>query len=403
MNLNLTPHFPKKTYNRNGKECVLCKIRNRLIVKTPEEKIRQGFVNFLLKEKNVPLNHMEIEFPLTRKIKGERKRADIVVFGDAKKSKILLVVECKKANWTLTDKDKQQAQYYSSALKANCVIVTNGSDHVTLKKFGRIEKRINIIPKYSDLFKQNSLKRHIIRKEPYRRHDLMELMSGKAAKNIKKWGHIGVDTDRKFHNFISNLVDLLFDCESKFDNLSFSGYKIVKDLGTIIDSYGNAAGGQWAGEYKKFLVKDQRENHQTIGIGIFGSKKFNKDPKFGNSRGFTSLLVSIDDFEKSHNSLQLNIEKNVKKINNHFYVNHSGKLTNGHQGSVKHEIVRNYIRKKSPHLIGPDNQICLGILPDNQLYRSNEKHSKKLIKNLIEYAIRRDEIRRRFSTKNKPI
>ncbi len=394
MDIDIKTYYPTKKYNRNGTECILCGIRNRLIKITPEEKIRQAFINFLISERGVPKDKIDIEYPLTRVSKGDRKRADIIVYGDKSDSKVVMVVECKKGNWTLTDRDKQQAKYYSSILKANCVVITNGSYHVTLKNFNGVDKQINVIPKYSDLLKQNSLKRFVIDEEPYGRHDLEQIYSGEAAEFFLEWGHIGVDTDKQLHPFISNLVDLLFDSESTFENLSFNGYTIVKDLGTVVDTFSNAAGGQWAGEYKKFLVSDKKGNHQTIGIGVFGSAKHENHPLHGNSKGFSTLVVSIDDYEKSHNSLQLNIDKNVKKINQLYYVNHSGKLTSGHKGSIKFDVVKNYIKKRAPHLIAPGDIIRLGILPDKKLFRHTDKHSQDLIKNLIEYAILRDEIRR---------
>lgn len=394
MNLDISKYHPKKSYSRNGIECVLCRIRKRLIKRTPEEIVRQAFIEFLIKEKGVPKEKIAIEYPLTRARKGDKKRADIIVFGDEDDLKIILVVECKKENWTLTEKDKLQAKYYSNILDANCFIVTNGLYHTTLKKFDSIDKQIKIIPKYSDLLKQNSLRKFIVNDDPYERHNLEEIYSGRAADYLFEYGHIGVDTDNQLHPFISNLVDLLFDKESVFENLSFNGITIIKDIGTVIDSFGNAAGGQWAGEYKKFLVKDKNENHQTIGIGIFGTAKYENHPLHGNSTGFTTLVVSVDDYEKSHNSLQLNIDKNVKKNGSQYYIYHDGKLTNGHKGSMKYDTVKNYIKQYAPHLITADNKILLGVLPEGQLYRHTDDFSQNLIINLIEYAILRDEIRR---------
>jgi hypothetical protein len=105
-------------------------------------------------------------------------------------------------------------------------------------------------------------------------------------------------------------------------------------------------------------------------------------------------VVSIDDYEKSHNSLQLNIDKNIKKTNGIYHITHNGKLTNGHKGPIKIDIVKSYIKKYAPNLITDENTIQIGSFPDGQLYLHSDEHSKELIKNLIEYAILRDEIRR---------
>ena len=52
--------LPKK-YKRNGKECYLDPIRQRLIYVTPEETVRQHVVSYLLDELKVPANMIRVE------------------------------------------------------------------------------------------------------------------------------------------------------------------------------------------------------------------------------------------------------------------------------------------------------------------------------------------------------
>jgi hypothetical protein len=292
-----------------------------------------------------------------------------------------LVVECKKDGWGITEKNVEQVKSYNSLFKANCIIVTNGNSFYTYKRFNKQYKPIDIIPSFDQLTKNHSLKNHIISQEPYERHSLYELYSATTHKYFLNWGHIGIDTKQELYPFISNLVDLFFDKKTSFEKMSFNNIKVRKDIGTVIDSFGNAAGGNWNG------------NHQTIGFGIFGSMKNKNHPQFKNSRGYTYLIVSIDDYEKSHNSLQLNIDKNVKLIDGFYHITHDGKLTNGHSGSLSFDTVKNYLRKKAPHLLNKNGTIQLGILPDKTLFIHKDKNSIQLISNLIEYAILRDELR----------
>lgn len=400
MNINISKYHPTETFSRKGVECFLCNIRNRLIKKTPEELIRQSFIKFLIIEKNIPIGRISIEFPLSRVKKGETKRADILVYGDDDQEKIILVVECKKGDWGLTERDVNQAKYYNSVLNANCFIITNGQYHLTYKKFDSQFKQINIIPTYFNLLKEHSLKTHIVKEYFYERNTLDGLYSKKIHDFLIDWGHIGVDTKKELYPFVSNIVDLIFDKNSIFESIHFNGNVILKDLGTVIDSFGNAAGGHWNGEYKKFLIRNKNGDHLTVGIGIFGSMKNKNHPQFKNSKGYTYLIVSIDDYEKSHNSLQLNIDNNVKLINGVYYVNHNGKLTNGHSGSIKFETVKSYLKAHASYLLNRENIIQLGILTDRELFLSNNKNSVNFITNLIEYAILRDEIRRISSSKH---
>lgn len=394
MELSISKYHPTETFSRNGIDCVLCKIRNRLIKKTPEELIRQAFIEYLVIEKEIPLTKIEIEFPLSRVKKGDKKRADILVYGDDDNEKVILVVECKKGEWGLIDRDVEQAKYYNSVLKASCIVITNGNYHLTYKIFDNQYKQINVIPTFSALLKEHSLKKHIVHNSPYERKSLEELYLKETHELFIDWGHIGVDTKQEFYPFVANLVDLIFDKNSKFENLNFNGISILKDLGTVYDSFGNAAGGNWNGEYKKFLIRNKNGDHQTIGIGIFGSAKYENHPRFKNSKGYSYLVVSVDDYEKSHNSLQLNIDNNVKLINDVYYVNHNGKLTSGHKGSIRFDVVKNYLKKKAPHLVVAGDTIQLGVFPYKRLHTHTDMYSINFISNLIEYAILRDEIRR---------
>jgi hypothetical protein len=394
MQLHLSKYTPKKSYLRNGKKAILCKVRNKLIVKNPEELVRQAFVEYLIKEKNVPFEKIGIEYPLARKKKGERKRADIVVFGNETTENVVLVVECKKDDQFLTEKTLEQVKYYSSILKSNCTVITDGKFFTTFKKVQSSQKQINTIPKYHDLLSNDALKKYVVEKKPYARHSLKDLKSDRVHTFMKNWGHIGEDTHSSLYPFLTNIIDLLFDQNSTFEKVSFNGITIVKDLGTTINSYGNAGGGRWLGEFKKFLVKHKAGNHITVGIGVMASAKQANHPRFGNTRGFTTLVVAVDDFEKSHNSLQLNLDDYTEKNGKEYRIFHSGKLTNGNKGSIKYDIVKKYIKKHAPHLISEDNMIELGAFPDGVLYKHTDKFSIKFIKNLIEYALLRDEIRR---------
>jgi hypothetical protein len=392
--MEIIKYLPTKFYKRNGEACILCNIRNRLFKKVPEELVRQACINYLIHNKNVPIELIAIEFPLTRLKKGERKRADIIVYGDSEKKQIVLVIECKKGDWGITDKNIEQVKFYNSVFNANCIVVTNGIYFHCYKKFNNEYKPINIIPNFKQLRENHLLKHHIIKEKPYERHSLKKIYSPSTFKFFLDWGHIGVDSKPELYPFICNFVDFLFDKKTTFEKLNFNKIKVIKDIGTVIDSFGNEAGGDWNGEYKKLLIKDSRDNHQTIGFGVFGSMKHKNHPRFGNSKGYTYLIVSIDDYEKSHNSLQLNIDKHVILDKGFYYITHDGKLTNGHSGSLPFNIVINYIRKKAPHLLNRNGKIQLGMLPDNQLFIHSDINATKFIGNLIEYAILRDELRR---------
>lgn len=79
-----------------------------------------------------------------------------------------------------------------------------------------------------------------------------------------------------------------------------------------------------------------------------------------------------------------------KKIKNGYQVIHSGRMTVGNKGSVKNQIVLDYIKEKCPRILN-DNRIILGNLKLDK--DSKIIDIKDFIFNLIEYSLLRDEIR----------
>ena len=393
MNFNVEKYYPTEVYKRNNLESYLCIIRKRLIKKTPEEIIRQAFITYLIIEKKVPADLIEVEICLSKRNKAERKRADIIVYGDNEKSKVILVVECKKNSLNIIDRNIDQVRYYDQTFNSNCVVITNGRDFQTFKKFNEEYKQLSIIPSFKELRNNHSLKNTVIEFEPYSRHTLADLQKTSTHKYFTEWGHIGQDTPNEYLIFISNLIDFLFDKETTFEGLKFNGLVIQKDLGIVYDSFGNGAGGSWEGEYKKLLITDKLKNNYTIGIAILAKAKFKDHPTFGNSKGNTCLIVSIDDFEKSHNSLQLNLDKSLKFNGNKVEIFHDGNLTNAHKGKMKVSKVIDFIKKNANYMTLND-KILLGTLNNEKLIEHTDENAKIFIQNLITYAVLRDELRR---------
>jgi type I site-specific restriction endonuclease len=124
MNYNpLTPHNLLKTrISEDNITEVWDVIRRKYVKLTPEEEVRQRFVNFLIHEKGFPKNLMGIEKGL--KINGRIKRTDIVQYD--KHGKPFLIVECKAPHVKITPNVFHQAAMYNLQLKVKYIILTNG-------------------------------------------------------------------------------------------------------------------------------------------------------------------------------------------------------------------------------------------------------------------------------------
>lgn len=124
LKLNL-PEFSFRTRNVEGRNEIFDNIRKKYVVLTPEEWVRQNFVQYLICFKNVPATLVIIEKGL--KLYKLHKRSDIVVFN--RNANPLMVVECKAPDVKITQNAFDQVARYNIVLKVKFLVVTNGFEH----------------------------------------------------------------------------------------------------------------------------------------------------------------------------------------------------------------------------------------------------------------------------------
>lgn len=115
----------------------------------PEEKVRAEVFSRLIIEKEYPLSHIVIEERV--KMGSENtssKRADIVVYKNAKHQKALIVIELKKSSQKDLREAKAQALSYANFLRADYAQATNGKEKTTLYIKEDGNDTINDIPSY---------------------------------------------------------------------------------------------------------------------------------------------------------------------------------------------------------------------------------------------------------------
>jgi hypothetical protein len=122
--LNL-PASELKIRNTNGKNEVFDSIRRRYVMLTPEEWVRQHFIGYLVRERNVPSSLISVESSL--KYNGLKKRSDIVIFNNMGKPR--MIVECKAPEIKITQDVFDQVAIYNMTLNVPYLVVTNGIEH----------------------------------------------------------------------------------------------------------------------------------------------------------------------------------------------------------------------------------------------------------------------------------
>jgi hypothetical protein len=119
------PPYPFKITEENGQLTLFDEIRKKTIIITPEEWVRQHFVQYLIRQKHYPKALIKLEGG--HRLNGMAKRTDIVVF-DSSGDKILLV-ECKAPAVPIDQKVFDQIARYNIVHRIALLAVTNGLHH----------------------------------------------------------------------------------------------------------------------------------------------------------------------------------------------------------------------------------------------------------------------------------
>lgn len=122
--LNL-PSCSVKISEKDGRKYIYDPLRRKDVAFTPEEWVRQHFVNYLVADKSYPKERIANEVSIH--VNGVSKRCDTVIYDDYMQP--LLIAEYKAPEITITGEVFNQISRYNSALKVPYLIVSNGLEH----------------------------------------------------------------------------------------------------------------------------------------------------------------------------------------------------------------------------------------------------------------------------------
>lgn len=119
------PPYPFKIVEQDGVLAIFDEIRKKHIIITPEEWVRQHFVQYLINQKGYPKSLIKLEGGL--KLHGKARRTDIVVFNS--KGERILLIECKAPSVSIDQKVFDQVARYNMVHKVSLLAVSNGLKH----------------------------------------------------------------------------------------------------------------------------------------------------------------------------------------------------------------------------------------------------------------------------------
>lgn len=146
--LNLPP-YPFKIKIESGKHHILDPVRRKYLILTPEEWVRQHFIQFLILHKGFPGGLFSIEKTVAH---HQRKgRYDVMVAG--REGKPIMLIECKAPGIEINNETLFQIARYNTNMEVQYFCLTNGLVHlfVEVDREKKQIKYLSEIPHYEYL------------------------------------------------------------------------------------------------------------------------------------------------------------------------------------------------------------------------------------------------------------
>lgn len=122
--LNL-PLYNFNTKKNGEKLLIFDSLRKKYVKLTPEEWVRQNFIQFLIQEKNFPAALIAIETQIL--INGMKKRCDAIVYDNHMNP--FIIIEFKSPSIPITQETFDQVAVYNFKLNVDSFILSNGYQH----------------------------------------------------------------------------------------------------------------------------------------------------------------------------------------------------------------------------------------------------------------------------------
>lgn len=164
---------------------IFAPLKNKELVLTPEERVRQEYICRLVNHYGYDLAQMEQELQVNNSHRGQGKaRADIVVWKSASaksnEDAAAIVVECKAEHITIREEDYFQGYNYAAWAGADFFVTTNLKETRVFKvNKGKLPKRLEEIvdiPRAEDLTNAKKLKELLGQTKAFTRDEFSKLL-----------------------------------------------------------------------------------------------------------------------------------------------------------------------------------------------------------------------------------
>ncbi len=138
------PTYQPKIKSHQGKEFIFDDIRKQWTMLTPEEWVRQNFLQYLIQVKKYPSALIAVEKEIRL---GElSKRFDMVVYD--RNTQPWMIIECKEMGVVLNESVLNQVLRYNISLNVPYIVITNGSHCIAFSTNNGKLAELYILPQF---------------------------------------------------------------------------------------------------------------------------------------------------------------------------------------------------------------------------------------------------------------
>lgn len=348
-------------------------VRRKGVPVTPEERVRQQVLRYLIDVCHVPEAYIVSEDSLAHYDRGNILRADITVNVNGR---TLLLVECKENNIGIDGNPLHQILEYNKTIRSRYLLLTNGiASYIYMSDDEGNLKPLSELPDFEGMCKSagtSAPMQNITSKRP----DVSEFTHEEIQYYKNDGQYLGENTPEKLSPLVLNLAWFFLDSSYKIENIEGYGCKVVKDLGAIHTVVSNASGGTFNGQYRQLLVKDRFGEEQLICFSVFGVLS-----------GYTTLMCAIEIKGQLISKLEVRLDKCFSELYGDKYMLEH----NGVRSRKTIESMMSYVRKTCPELIR-NGQVYLGEFDNSQNITIDSPGAKDFIARLVSYVILRKEL-----------
>lgn len=375
----------------HGRSQYICFIRDKGIQATPEECVRQEFVQHLILDLGYPKPQVLVEESLSHMDRSLRERVDILVyFNEEKRRRILLMVECKALNVPLDGVVGEQALRYNQILSAKYIILTNGNETQVYRMDEHKKKYVACIsiPTYKQLLSDSGVKEAAMVDAAWIRPDYASLFDPRKQQAYIDV-HYGNGTDIAHRPAILNIAFLLRDSSHTLScPFEASPFTIIEDKGLTEKAVGNPSGGRYPGAYRWFTVQDNRRHMFQVYMAVFSNYSSAIDLDYSVEGGKSTLLVAVDRRGQPISVLQIDLDKHLRASASGHELTHSGV-----RSRAKIDDLMPHIESQAPYLLGGKERITFGYLDTSKNLVMSDPQTAKVIANIISYSLIRFQLR----------